>query len=97
MPPRSPVAAARKSERLRVVYAEVFGHGERTRAQEMVLADLARWCHADDTTLVPGDPHASASLEGRRQVWLRLQHNLSLRPIDVQALAEGLAREEERD
>ena len=41
-------------------------------AAEPVLADLATFCRARETTHVPGDPHASALLEGRREVWLRI-------------------------
>ena len=50
-------------------YRETFG-GE--RASE-VLADLERFCHANSTTHVEGDSHGTSQLEGRRQVWLRIQ------------------------
>jgi hypothetical protein len=42
------------------------------RASE-VLADLERFCHANSTTHVEGDSHGTSQLEGRRQVWLRIQ------------------------
>ena len=38
-----------------------------------VLDDLARFCHANSTTHVEGDSHGTSQLEGRRQVWLRIQ------------------------
>ncbi len=53
---------------------------------DLVLARLERLCHARATTLVPGDPHASASLEGRRQVWLAVEAQLRLSNEDLEAL-----------
>jgi len=50
-------------------YKETFD-GERAKA---VLEDLARFCHANSTTHVEGDSHGTSQLEGRRQVWLRIQ------------------------
>lgn len=71
-PREAATPAQAKGEKLkRQAYREVFGATEatRTRAQKLVLADLARYCHVRDTVL-----HESlavmASLEGRRQVWL---------------------------
>ena len=40
---------------------------------EKGLEDLGRFCHANATTHVEGDSHGTAQLEGRRQVWLRIQ------------------------
>jgi hypothetical protein len=59
-------------------YSNVFKgiHGER------VLEDLARFCRADDTTFLP-DARASAMLEGRREVWLRIQKHLNLSPDEL--------------
>ena len=42
-----------------------------------VLDDLARFCRAHKTTHTE-DTHASAVMEGRREVWLRIQHNLQM-------------------
>lgn len=50
-------------------YREAFD-GERAKT---VLDDLARFCHANSTTHVEGDSHGTSQLEGRRQVWLRIQ------------------------
>ena len=58
-------------------YREAFS-GE--RASE-VLADLERFCHANSTTHVEGDSHGTAQLEGRRQVWLRIQGYRALNEI----------------
>lgn len=78
----------------RWAYHAVFGErsADRSKAQRIVLADLARFCHAQDTTFVPGDSHASAQLEGRRQVWaLRIRYVLDLSDEDVEAMAQSLA------
>jgi hypothetical protein len=46
-------------------------------AGELVLEDLARFCRAHDTTFHE-DPRIHAVLEGRREVWLRIQRHLNL-------------------
>lgn len=42
-----------------------------------VLADLADFCRAHAST-AHTDPHVSARLDGRREVWLRIQQHLNL-------------------
>lgn len=42
-----------------------------------VLADLAKFCRAHEST-AHADPHAAARLDGRREVWLRIQTHLRL-------------------
>lgn len=42
-----------------------------------VLVDLARFCRANETCYHE-DPRAHAVLEGRREVWLRIQQHLQL-------------------
>lgn len=44
---------------------------------EEVLADLALFCRAHKSTAHP-DPHMAARLDGRREVWLRIQAHLQL-------------------
>lgn len=44
---------------------------------EEVLADLARFCRATESTFHL-DPRAHAVAEGRREVWLRICHHLHL-------------------
>lgn len=44
---------------------------------ELVLRDLARFCRAHASTGHP-DTHAAARLDGRREVWLRIQQHLQL-------------------
>ncbi len=59
-----------------------------------VLADLERFCHANTTTHVPGDSHGTSQLEGRRQVWLRVQGYLQLTPADVGEIVETAETED---
>lgn len=42
-----------------------------------VLEDLAKFCRAHESTFHP-DARAHAVLEGRREVWLRIQQYLNL-------------------
>ncbi len=49
---------------------------ESVQAQR-VLKDLAKFCRAYETTFMP-DARAHAVLEGRREVWLRIQNHLHL-------------------
>lgn len=44
---------------------------------EEVLQDLARFCRANESTFHP-DARVHAALEGRREVWLRIQQHLNL-------------------
>lgn len=57
----------------RVTYRQVF----RTPNGERVLADLAKFCRANRTTMHP-DSRAHALAEGRREVWLHIQQQLQL-------------------
>ena len=50
-----------------------------------VLEDLARFCRAGKSTFHP-DPHLAAKLDGRREVWLRIQNNLRLSDEQLWAL-----------
>lgn len=44
---------------------------------EIVLRDMAKFCRAHDTTFHL-DERASAVLQGRNEVWLRIQQHLKL-------------------
>ena len=57
-------------------YQRVF---EPNKYTEEVLHDLARFCRACDSTY-HNDPRLHAVLEGRREVFLRIQHHLKLDP-----------------
>lgn len=52
---------------------------------EVVLADLAKFCRACTTTFHP-DPRIAAQLDGRREVFLRIQKYLNLTDDQVWAL-----------
>lgn len=56
-------------------YLNTFNKEDRFARE--VLADLARFCRAADTTHHP-DPTLAATLNGRREVWLRIQNHLNL-------------------
>lgn len=62
---------------------------------ERVLADLAKFCRANEPTFHP-DARVHAVLEGRREVWLRIQKYLRLKPADIDALTR-LAKEDGGD
>lgn len=75
-------------KRRRSAYKQVFrGEGP---AKAIVLADLARFCHANATTHVIGDTHGSAQLEGRRQVWLRIRQMVNLTDEEFQTMLNRL-------
>lgn len=54
-------------------YQLAFG-GE---AGKDVLSDLAKFCRANESTF-HADPHIRCQLDGRREVWLRIQNHLNL-------------------
>jgi hypothetical protein len=60
---------------------------------EIVLKDLARFCRAHHSTFNPND-RAHVLAEGRREVWLRLQHHLKLTPDQLWDLYSGLPKGE---
>lgn len=55
---------------------------------QKVLADLAKFCRAGESTF-HSDPRIHAVLEGRREVWLRIQNHLKM---DSETLWEFLNR-----
>lgn len=55
---------------------------------EIVLADLARFCRAHESTFHE-NARAHALAEGRREVWLRLQNHLRLSPDELWRLYSG--------
>jgi hypothetical protein len=57
-------------------------------AGQEVLLDLAKFCRADRTTF-NADPRIHAALEGRREVWLRIQQHLGLTPEQLLVLYSG--------
>lgn len=57
---------------------------------KIVLADLARFCRADESTFHP-DARVAGNLDGRREVWLRIQQHLQL---DSEALYKIYGRKQ---
>lgn len=55
---------------------------------EIVLSDLARFCRACEST-AHNDPHMSARLDGRREVFLRIQQHTQLSQDDLWKLLGG--------
>lgn len=66
-------------------YQLAFG----TDAGKAVLIDLAPFCRAKETCVVPGDRDRTYVLEGRREVYLRIQDYLDL---TVEQLVEKYTR-----
>lgn len=58
-----------------IAYNKVFDY--KSPFTKEVLKDLAKFCRAHETTYHP-DPRIHAVLEGRREVWLRIQEHLNL-------------------
>ena len=59
--------------------------GGLTPPAEIVLRDLMRICYVNKTT-AHANPHAMAAAEGRRQVWLHIQRQLSLTDEQINRL-----------
>lgn len=53
------------------------------------LRDLARFCRANETCVVPNDRDKTLVLEGRREVWLRIQNHLGLSTEELMQLYAG--------
>lgn len=60
-----------------------------TPAGNEVLIDLAKFCRASESCVVPGEHDASLVLEGRREVWLRIQQHLNLNSAQLFTLYGG--------
>lgn len=58
-----------------------------------VLADLRRFCRADVPTADVNNPNVTYLLEGRREVWLRINSFLNMTDDDVYNLVENYNNE----
>lgn len=58
-------------------------------ADVRVLARLARFCRADESCVIPGDRDKTLLLEGRREVWLLINHFIELSPEQLLALLDA--------
>jgi hypothetical protein len=76
--------------RLRGAFRALFGPNELglfTPEQQIALAELRRFCHAD-TSCFDADPRVHAHREGRREVWLRVQAFLQLTDLQIAGIKE---------
>jgi hypothetical protein len=71
----------------RTAYVRTFNFDSPTN--QAVLADIAKFCRANESTHNE-DTHVAAKLDGRREVWLRIQHHLRLTPEQLWQLYSGL-------
>lgn len=65
-----------------------YQHTYLTPSGTRVLLDLAQFCRANDTCF-HADARLHAVLEGRREVWLRIQKHLNLTPEQLAAAYSG--------
>jgi|SRR5579859_5518983 len=70
--------------RRKTAYQLTFG----SPAGNEVLIDMAKYCRASETTFHEND-RITARLEGRRDVWLRIQQHLNLNPEQLMTLYSG--------
>ncbi len=70
-----------------LAYRRVFD-AENSSDARVVLTDLARFCRADKSTAHP-EPAMAARLDGRREVWLRIQEHLHLTTAELYRLYNG--------
>jgi hypothetical protein len=85
-----------KLRRRRYAYRRLFlGDNGLNADGQIVLADLAKFCRANNSTAIVSpvsrsvDPIAMAMAEGRREVWLRLMAHLHIDERVVFNLDEG--------
>ncbi len=57
-----------------------------TVAARLILADLAHYCRAGQSSFVPGDPHQTAFNEGARDVFLHIAEMCGVTPLDFAEL-----------
>lgn len=76
-PPEEKERVRKFLEERRKAYLLTFKPSDNATSSDVVLADLARFCRAHKSTGHP-DPYAAARLDGRREVWLRIQQHLRL-------------------
>lgn len=89
-----------KLRRRRYAYRRLFfGENGLNADGQIVLADLAKFCRANNSTAIVSpvsrsvDPIAMAMAEGRREVWLRLMAHLHIDERVVFNLDEGNTNE----
>ena len=73
----------------RASYRQTFN----TESGKRVLADLKRFCRANAPTADINNERATYLLEGRREVWLRIQAHLNLTDEEIYVLTEEFPNE----
>lgn len=73
------------NEQILRAYGVTFG----SPAGQIVLTDLVHYCRGGETTFVPGDARMSDFLEGRRDVFLRIQQFAKLTSDEIMQLRLG--------
>lgn len=74
------------------IYCRLFQRGNLDA--EFVLGDLAKFCRAHEST-AHANTHIAARLDGRREVWLRIQTHLNLSDEELWRL-HGVTRTSEK-
>jgi hypothetical protein len=70
----------------RLAYLRVFDkENEHNPDIKVVMDDLAKFCRAHESTFHP-DPRTHALLEGRKEVWYRIQQHLNLTEEELWSL-----------
>lgn len=86
---QSRLKAEQKLFKRQRLYMEVFNPESPQGAQ--VLADLALYCFANESTFKPGLGRDEQLLaEGRRQVWLRISQHLNLSSDKLWEIYSGI-------
>jgi hypothetical protein len=62
---------------------------------QLILKDLARFCRAHKST-GHKDPIVAARLDGRREVWLRMQQHLRLSDANLWSIMDGRPHPEQQ-
>lgn len=78
--------------RRHIAYNQVFN--QNSVFVSVVLADLAQFCRAHESTFHK-DERASLVMEGRREVWLRIQEHLQLSMEEIYSLHKVSTKGEE--
>jgi hypothetical protein len=68
--------------------------GARDEAARLILADLARYCRAGQSSFVAGDPHQTAFNEGARDAYLHVAEMIGLGPEDLVEPARSATADE---
>ena len=60
--------------------------GRENQAAQVVLMDLSQFCRAAESCVMPGDHDRTLLLEGRREVFIRIQQHLNLSSEELMQL-----------